>query len=199
MSYELDAELAPAMAALAARAAGAPAPARGDWQAVRAAAAAGLAYMDTLTSAAPEVSVTSFTAATGDGDGKIELRWYAAPGAAPGPAVVYAHGGGMIGGSLDLYDKVVSGYVAQAGVPFLSVGYRLAPEATSSTSLAEDVFTGLAWLRGHAADLGVDPARVAVMGDSGGGCPTAGAAILARDRDVPLGVPEELRVMVRHR
>jgi acetyl esterase/lipase len=71
-------------------------------------------------------------------------------------------------------------------VPFLSVGYRLAPEATSATGLAEDVLTALTWLARHADDLGVDPARAAVMGDSGGGGPTAGAAILARDRNVPL-------------
>jgi acetyl esterase/lipase len=57
---------------------------------------------------------------------------------------------------------------------------------TSTTSLAEDVFSGLTWLASHATSLGVDPARIAVMGDSGGGCPTAGAAILARDRNVPL-------------
>jgi acetyl esterase/lipase len=186
MTYELDAELAPAMAALAAQAAAAPSPPRGDWQAVREASAAGLAYMDTLTPASPGVTATSFTTPASDGQDEIELRWYTKAGAAPGRAVVYAHGGGMIGGSLDLYDKVVSWYVAQTGVPFLSVGYRLAPEAISSTSLAEDVFTALTWLAGHAADLGVTPDRIAVMGDSGGGCPTAGAAVLARDRNVPL-------------
>jgi acetyl esterase/lipase len=176
------------MAALATRAADAPAPARGDWQAVRTASAAGLAYMDTFTPASPGVTTTSFSTATSDGQDKIELRWYTTTSTAarPGPAVVYAHGGGMIGGSLDLYDKVVAWYVAQTGVPFLAVDYRLAPEATSPTSLAEDVFTALTWLASHAAELGVDPARIAVMGDSGGGCPTAGAAILARDRDVPL-------------
>jgi acetyl esterase/lipase len=174
------------MAALAARAAEAQAPARGDWRAVRTAAAAGLAYMDTLTPDSRGVRTTSFTTPATDGDGEIELRWYTRTSAAPGSAVVYAHGGGMIGGSLDLYDKVVSWYVRQTGVPFLSVGYRLAPEATSSTSLAEDVFTGLTWLASNAADLQVDAARIAVMGDSGGGCPTASAAILARDRNVPL-------------
>jgi acetyl esterase/lipase len=185
MGYELDAELVPAMAALAAQAAQVQAPARGDWPALREAIAAGLAYMDTLTPASPGVATTSFSTSASDGDGGIELRWYTKAGAAPGSAVVYAHGGGMTGGSLDLYDKVVSWYVSQTGVPFLSVGYRLAPEAASTTTLAEDVFAGLTWLASHASGLGVDPARIAVMGDSGGG-PAAAAAILARDRDVLL-------------
>ena len=188
MRYQLDPELTPAMAALAARAAGAPAPARGDWQAVRTASAAGLAWMDTLVPAPAGVTTTSITTPTADGEDTIELRWYTtgATPASPGPAVVYAHGGGMIGGTLDLYDKVVGAYTAHTGVPFLSVGYRLAPEATSPASMAEDVFTALTWLASHAAELQVDPARIAVMGDSGGGCPTAGAAILARDRGLPL-------------
>jgi acetyl esterase/lipase len=108
MSYQLDAELAPAMAALAVKAAHAPAPARGDWRAVRASVSAGQAYMDTLIHASPGVTATSFTTTASAGGGEIELRWYTKAGAAPGPAVVYAHGGGMIGGSLDLYDKVVS-------------------------------------------------------------------------------------------
>jgi acetyl esterase/lipase len=142
--------------------------------------------MDSLIEAPPGVAKASFTARTSDGQGDIELRWYTKAGATPGSAVVYAHGGGMIGGSLDLYDKVVSSYVAWTGVPFLSVGLRLAPEATRPTTLAEDVFTGVTWLLGHAVDLKVDPARIAVMGDSGGGGPAAGAAILARDRGAPL-------------
>ena len=75
MTYELDAELAPAMAALAAQAAQAQVPARGDWQAVREAAAVGLAYMATLTPASPGVRKTSFTTPASDGDGDIELRW----------------------------------------------------------------------------------------------------------------------------
>jgi acetyl esterase/lipase len=186
MNYELDPELAPAMADLAAKAAGAPVPVRGDWQAVRTASSAGLAYMASITPPSVGVSSTSFTTPTVDGEDEIELRWYTKPGAAPGPGVVYTHGGGMIGGSLDLYDGVVSWYVSETGVPILSVGLRLAPEATSSTSLAEDVFNGLTWLVDHASDLGVDPSRIALMGDSGGGGPTAGAAILARDRGVPL-------------
>jgi acetyl esterase/lipase len=94
VNYELDAELAPTMAALA-QAAPAQAPARGDWPAVRQAAAAGLAYMATLTPASAGVRTTSFTTPASDGEGEIELRWYTTAGTAPGSAVVYAHGGGM--------------------------------------------------------------------------------------------------------
>ena len=184
MTYQLDPELAPAMAALAAKAVGAALPARGDWQAVRTAASAGLAYMASITPPSSGVTTTPFSAPTRDGKDEIELRWYTKGGTAPGSAVVYTHGGGMIAGSLDLYDQVVSWYVGQSGVPFLSVGLRLAPEATTSTTMAKDVLSGLTWLIDHATDLRVDPARIAVMGDSGGGGPTAGAAILARDRGV---------------
>lgn len=183
MSYKLDPELAPAMAALAARAAGAAFPARGDWRAVRAAASAGLTYMASITPPSSGVKTTSFSTPASDGQGEIALRWYTAASAAPGPAVVYTHGGGMLAGSIDLYHEVVSWYAAETGVPFLSVELRLAPEATSPVSLAEDVFSGLTWLAGHATDLGVDPSRIAVMGGVGS---TAGAAILARDRDVPV-------------
>jgi acetyl esterase/lipase len=132
------------------------------------------------------VTPHSFSTPTADGRDEIELRWYTTAGATPGPAVVYTHGGGMLGGSVELYDELVSWYVAESGVPFLSVELRLAPEAMSPTSLAEDVFSGLSWLADHAVDLGVDRSRIAMMGDSGGGGPTAGAAILARDRGVPV-------------
>jgi acetyl esterase/lipase len=142
--------------------------------------------MASITPPSSGVIITSFSTPTSDGEGEIELRWYTKADAAPGPAVIYTHGGGMIAGSVDLYDEVVSWYVDQSGVPFLSVELRLAPEATSPTCLAEDVYTGLTWLIAHADDLGVDPSRVAVMGDSGGGGPTAAAAILARDRSVAL-------------
>jgi acetyl esterase/lipase len=196
MSYELDPELVTVMAALAEQPAATPAPARGDWKALRQAGEHGQAYLATLVPLSSGVQTATFHTTSNDG-APIELRWYTATGqararaaqqpeAGPGPAVVYAHGGGMVMGTLDLYDEVISWYVGQTGVPFLSVGYRRAPDEGTGTTLAEDVFAGLTWLRGHASELGVDPARVAVMGDSGGGAPAAGAAILARDRGVAL-------------
>jgi acetyl esterase/lipase len=184
MPYALDPELVPVMAALAAQATNAVPVRRGDWKALRETGNKGQAALAALVPPVSGVSTTSYTTTAKDGT-PVELRWYAAEGSAPGPAVVYAHGGGMVLGSLDLYDEVLSWYAAQSGVPFLSVGYRLAPEVTGPT-LAEDVFSGLTWLHDQASEMGVDPARIAVMGDSGGGAPAAGAAILARDRGVPL-------------
>jgi acetyl esterase/lipase len=176
----VDAEVAAVLATL-----GSPPPRpRGDWMALRQAGNAGQAWMASLVLPFAGVTTTTYSTATPDG-AVLELRWYAREGSIPGSAVVYAHGGGMVLGTLDAYDSLLTWYVAATGVPFLSVGYRLAPEA-QGTTLAEDVFAGLGWLVAHGTSLGVDPNRIALMGDSGGGAPAAGAAILSRDRGIPI-------------
>jgi acetyl esterase/lipase len=91
----------------------------------------------------------------------------------------------MVCGTLDNFEAMARYFVQASGVPFLMVGYRLAPEHPG-TEPAEDVLAAVSWLIDHAAELGVDPARVALMGDSGGGGIGAGAAILARERGVRL-------------
>src|SRR5690606_31129708 len=98
---------------------------------------------------------------------------------------LYIHGGGMICGSVDLYNGIISDYVARSGVPMLAPSYRLAPEHPHPTPV-EDAYAGLCWLKSNAAELNVDPERIAVMGDSAGGGLAAGVALLARDRDVKL-------------
>jgi len=184
MPYALDPELVPVMDALAQRNANAPRPVRGDWKMLRDTGNAGQAYLATLVPPSSGVRASTFFVTTADGV-SLELRWYTKDSAGPGSAVVYAHGGGMIMGSLDLYDELLSWYVDQTSVPFLAVAYRLAPEVKAPT-LAEDVYAGISWLIDHADDLGVEFSRIAVMGDSGGGAPAAGAAILARNRSVPI-------------
>jgi acetyl esterase/lipase len=166
----------------------APAP-RDDWRSLREMADTGLALIDSQLPAHEDVARTDRTITSYDGD-TIPARWYdPAPGRpshpGPGPAVVYLHGGGMICGSVAGYDHLVAGYAADAGVPFLSVDYRVAPEHPHPAPV-EDCFAAVPWLFEHADELGVDPARVAVMGDSAGGGLAAGVALLARDHGVAL-------------
>ncbi|HEY3608825.1 MAG TPA: alpha/beta hydrolase [Pseudonocardiaceae bacterium] len=184
MAYEMDPETAAVLTEFEQRFADAPVPARGDWKTLRDNGNANQEYLATLVPPAPDVRSTSFFTTADDG-ASIELRWYTKDDANPGAAVVHLHGGGLVIANLDLYGPWVSWYVTMTGVPFLAVEYRLAPEATGTTP-AEDAFAGLTWLIEHAPQLGVDPSRVAIMGDSAGGGIAAGAAILARDRQVPL-------------
>ena len=183
MAYTLDPEIAAAMAA--ASESGAPQlPPRGDWEVLREAADAISEMVMGLVQPSPDVDIAHFTTKSRDG-ADIELRWYTKQGGASGPAVVYAHGGGMIIGSAEMYDPIVAEYVSLTGVPFLSVDYRLAPEV-QGTTLVEDTFVGLAWLLENGSRLGIDSRRVAVMGDSAGGGIAAGVAIAARDRGIDL-------------
>ena len=188
MPYALDPELAAVLNALAERNGPSPAVARGDWKALREMGSAARTWMNTLVPAFPagypDVETSTFTVPSRSG-APVTVRWYTRRGSQPGSAVVFSHGGGMVLGNVDLWDPVVAGYVQSSGVPFLSVDYRLAPEAHGAGP-AEDTFAGLAWLAGHAGELNVDPARLAGMGDSAGGGIAAATAILARERDLPL-------------
>jgi len=115
-----------------------------------------------------DVKMTDFYTTGIDGN-KILLRWYEKEGAPKGgPAILYTHGGGYIAGSVSLYDGGVAKYVSTTGVPFLNVEYRLAPETQYPGNVA-DAHSGLQWLHAHASELGIDPKRIAVMGDSAGG------------------------------
>jgi acetyl esterase/lipase len=184
MSLALDPEIAAVFQAMAAAGPMPARPARGDWRALRQIANSNLAAWAAALPPFPDVQGADYQTVAADG-AALKLRWYSKAGANSAAAVVYAHGGGRIAGGLDLYDPVVAELVSGAGVPFLAVGYRLAPEARGETQ-AEDAFAAIRWLIAHAEELGVDPDRIAVMGDSGGGGVIAGAAILARDRGVKL-------------
>jgi acetyl esterase/lipase len=182
--YQVDPEIAAALAPLAAGAVAAAAIERGDWQALRERANANLAFLASLGPPVGDVQMRSLSISLDHG-AEVAVRWYTRGDERPGSAVVYAHGGGMIAGSLDVYDAVIGEYVMATGVPFLSVDYRLAPEARGPQP-AQDVFVALAWLRDKRSELGVRADRIAIMGDSGGGGVAASAAILARDFGIGL-------------
>lgn len=189
MPLTLDSEIAAVMAS----AGDPPSPhRRGDWRGLRALSSGGMSAMMAGNPRFPDgfPDVRSRDAAARSADGtQVPLRWYAPAGVDqgdPGPAVVHAHGGGLVAGSLEHSDASLAGHVTATGVPFLAVDYRLAPEGGTGGQPAADVFAALQWLVEHAAELGVDPGRVAVMGDSAGGGIAAGAALLARDAGVAL-------------
>lgn len=153
-----------------------------DLPALRATTEEGLQGVFSRMPETPSVSRSAFEA-TGDDGAAVSLLWYENEKAAKGPAVIYAHGGGMICGSAEIYDPLVRYYVELTGVPFLSVDYRLAPEFRD-VGLGRDVLSALRWLRAEAATLGVDPERIALMGDSGGGGVSAAACLMARDEGI---------------
>ena len=102
----------------------------------------------------------------------------------PLPLVVWYHGGGHVVGSLDSYDSLCRDMALKSGAVWVAVGYRLAPENKFPAAI-EDSFAALQWVAQHAAQLGGDPARIAIAGDSAGGNLAAVCALLARDADFP--------------
>ena len=106
--------------------------------------------------------------------------------AGPLPAILHIHGGGYVMGTADMTEPAAKMLSRDLGCVIVSVDYRLAPE-TSHPGPVEDCYAALHWLHAHAAELGVDPARIALKGESAGGGLAAALALLARDRgEVPL-------------
>ena len=195
MALGIDAQVLEEMAPLMAAVGEAEAPPIGDVESRR---VTGHRMFDTVAasrSPAAGVEVTRHALTTADG-ASLDLAWYHQPGSEPpGSAALYLHGGGMIFGLEHvggLYDLTVRDYVAASGVPMLVVDYRVAPEHPHPVPV-EDCYAALRWLADNATMLGIDPARIAVMGDSAGGGLAAGASLLARDRGGP-GIAQQLLV-----
>jgi acetyl esterase len=143
----------------------------------------------------PPVPVTVRDAVV-PGEPAVPVRVYAPEGQdGPLPGVLYIHGGGFILGSVAMFDSEAKRIAAEVGAVVVSVEYRLAPEHPFPAGL-DDCYAALVWIASTAARLGIDPARLAVGGDSAGGGLAAAVALLARDRGGPalcfqyLGVPE---------
>jgi acetyl esterase/lipase len=137
-----------------------------------------------LTLVQPEVEgIKSTECKITGGDGhEIGLFIYTPmSGAIVRPAVLYIHGGGYVIGNAEMMRPANQLMAQGADCIVVSVDYRLAPE-TPHPGPVEDCYTALKWLHDHASDLGVDPARIAVSGDSAGGGLAAALALLARDR-----------------
>jgi acetyl esterase len=117
-------------------------------------------------------------------DGAVGARLYrpASAGAnTPPPLLVYFHGGGYVIGDVESYDGLARFFAAEGGIAVLSVEYRLGPEHRFPRA-HEDAFAAFAWAQREAAALGVDPARIAVGGDSAGGGLAASLGAFAHER-----------------
>ena len=110
----------------------------------------------------------------------LRARLYV-PEAERGGLLVYFHGGGWVLGSLDSHEQPCRFLAREGGVRVLSVDYRLAPESKFPAAV-EDALAAFTWARDHAADVGADPARIAVGGDSAGGNLSAVVAQLAEPK-----------------
>lgn len=95
--------------------------------------------------------------------------------------ILHIHGGGFVAGDASRHEADHRHLLAELGVTLVSVTYRLAPE-TRFPGAVQDCYAALAWIFASAAELGVDPARVGLMGESAGGGLAASLALLARDR-----------------
>ena len=114
----------------------------------------------------------------------VPVRWYRPHGASEDAAFVWLHGGGWVIGSVATSDATASKLAAASGVTVCSVDYRLAPEHPFPAAV-DDCFAALQWVGEHGAEIGGDPSRIAVCGDSAGGNLSTVTSILARDNGGP--------------
>jgi len=119
--------------------------------------------------------------------GAVPLRIYRPLGAGASPtkasalpALVYYHGGGWTIGDLDTHDVLCRELCNGASAVVVAVDYRMGPEHRFPAAV-DDCIAATAWVHRQASELGIDPARLAVGGDSAGGNLAAVVAIAARD------------------
>ena len=112
----------------------------------------------------------------------IAVRVYHPPGATQAmPALVYLHGGGWTVGDLDTHDVLCRTLCLQSGGVVVAVDYRMGPEHKFPAGY-EDAVAAWQWVASQAQVLGVDPARIAIGGDSAGGNLAAAACLGLREQ-----------------
>jgi acetyl esterase/lipase len=128
------------------------------------------------------VPTTDFTIA--GPDGPLRTRHYRPAVAGAAPLLVFFHGGGFVVGDIESHDGLCRIICRDAAIHVLSVDYRLAPEHKAPAAV-DDCVAAYRWALAHAAELGADPSRVGVGGDSAGGNLAALVALRSREEGIP--------------
>jgi triacylglycerol lipase len=133
----------------------------------------------------PDIATGEIHVESAFGANPIRVLTYRPVGSGgPLPVIVHIHGGGFVMGTPEMKDVENRLFASELKCAIYSVDYRLAPEAPHPAPL-EDIYSVFVWLHANAAQLGLDPARIGIKGESGGGGFAAGAALYARDRPGP--------------
>ena len=117
--------------------------------------------------------------------GRVRVRLYDPGIAAPAPTVLLLHGGGWVMGTLDTYDGFARQIAHRSGLRCLSLEYALAPEHPFPAPL-DDCIAAVHWAVSNGSDLGIDPRRIAVIGDSAGANLSIAVCLALRDSGTPL-------------
>lgn len=115
---------------------------------------------------------------------RVQCRLYRPTAAGTLPVLVFFHGGGWVWASVETHDRLARELAGAAGCAVVSVDYALSPEAKFPQALEECVGV-VRWIARHGAAWGLDPARIALGGDSAGGNLALGAALCLRDTGGP--------------
>ncbi|MGW0202187.1 alpha/beta hydrolase [Nonomuraea sp. NPDC003201] len=132
----------------------------------------------------PDADIEDLTVPGGP-SGEVSIRIFR-PAGAQGtlPVILYIHGAGWVFGNAHTHDRLVRELTVRAQAATVFVNYSLSPEARYPTAI-EEIYAALQWISEHGAEHDLDPARIAVAGDSVGGNMTAATTILAKRRNGP--------------
>jgi len=133
---------------------------------------------------APNVSVREVSIPRGDEtEGSLRVLVYAPAGTASGVGLVWSHGGGFAGGSVEMFeaDGVARELVDRTGGVVVSVDYRLVTETVHYPAPTDDVRLAWEWARNSAGELGITPNRLSIGGASAGAALTAAVVMALRD------------------
>jgi acetyl esterase len=133
---------------------------------------------------APAVDVMDLTIPGGP-SGEVSIKIYRPRGSAGTlPVLLFTHGAGWVFGDAHTHGRLVRELTTRAGAATVFTNYDLSPEARYPTAI-EQIYTALEWIGAHGAEYDLDPARIAVAGDSVGGDMTAAITIMAKQRGGP--------------